>query len=118
MRNSYTDEKFDENVMDRNLYVAKQDVTIIENLHPMLTPDTNTKEFMLPADKCILIYREALKEWQGKGWKIDTDTVAATEKRVAYAIPSPARRAQKGWVLDAIPLRAADEEDAKLKAAG
>jgi len=118
MRNSYTDDKFDENVMDRNLYVAKQDVTIIENLHPMLTPDTNTKEFMLPADKCILIYREALKEWQGKGWKIDTDTVAATEKRVAYAIPSPARREQKGWVLDAIPLRAADEEGAKLKAAG
>jgi phenylpropionate dioxygenase-like ring-hydroxylating dioxygenase large terminal subunit len=118
MRNSYTDEKFDENVKDRNLYVAKQDVIIIENLHPMLTPETNNKEFMLPADKCILMYREALKEWQNNGWKVDTDTVAANAKRVAYAIPSPARREQKGWVLDAIPLRAADKEAAKLTAAG
>jgi phenylpropionate dioxygenase-like ring-hydroxylating dioxygenase large terminal subunit len=118
MRNSYTDEKFDENVMDRNLYVAEQDVVIIESLHPMLTPDTNTKEFMLPADKCILMYREALKGWQDSGWKIDTETVAANAKSVAYAIPSPARREQKGWVLDAIPVKAPAKEAAKLKAAG
>ncbi len=104
MRNCYTDEKFDQNVMDRNQYVAEQDVTIVENLHPMITPDTNTKEFMLPADKCILLYRESLKEWEQNGWKIDSDAVAATAHKVAYAIPSPARREQKGWVLDTIPL--------------
>ncbi len=104
MRNCYTDEKFDQNVMDRNQYVAEQDVTIVENLHPMITPDTNTKEFMLPADKCILLYRESLKEWEQNGWKIDSDVVAATAHKAAYAIPSPARREQKGWVLDTIPL--------------
>jgi hypothetical protein len=118
MRNCYTDEKYDENVMSRNQYVADQDIIIIESLRPRLTPDTNTKEFMLPADKCILMYREALKEWQDNGWKIDTDTVAANEKRVAYAVPSPARREQKGWVLDPIPLKKARKEDVRLKAAG
>jgi phenylpropionate dioxygenase-like ring-hydroxylating dioxygenase large terminal subunit len=118
MRNCYTDDKFDQNVMDRNLYVAEQDVTIVENLHPRLTPDTNTKEFMLPADQCILMYRESLKDWSDNGWKIDTDVVAANEGRVAYAVPSPARREQKGWVLDAIPLKAAGKGGAKLKAAG
>jgi predicted pyridoxine 5'-phosphate oxidase superfamily flavin-nucleotide-binding protein len=59
-----------------------------------------------------------LKEWEGKGWKIDTRTVAENAERVAYAIPSPARLEQKGWVLDAIPLVAAESADAKLKAAG
>ena len=118
MRNCYTDEKYDQNVMDRNQYVAEQDVVIVQNLHPRLTPDTNTKEFMLPADKCILMYRESLKEWESKGWKIDTRTVAENAGRVAYAIPSPARKDQKGWVLDGIPLVPANKGGAKLKAAG
>ncbi len=75
MRNCYTDEKYDQNVMDRNQYVADQDVVIVENLHPVITPDTNTKEFMMPADKCILLYRDSLKEWESYGWKIDAEAV-------------------------------------------
>ena len=118
MRNCYTDEKYDQNVMDRNQYVAEQDVVVVQELHPRLTPDTNTKEFMLPSDKCILMYRESLKEWESKGWKIDTRTITDNAGRVAYAIPSPARHEQKGWVLDAIPLVSAEEKSAKLKVAG
>ena len=118
MRNCYTDEKFDENVKERNQYVADQDVVIVQNLHPVMTPDTNTKEYMLPADKCITIYREALKDWEGRGWRIDSREVAANADRVAYAIPSPARREQKGWVLDSIPLVSGEESAARLKAAG
>ncbi len=118
MRNCYTDEKFDENVKERNQYVAAQDVVIIEELHPPLTPETNTKEFMLPADKCILLYRESTKAWENKGWKVDQRTVEANEHNTAYAIPSPARREQKGWVLDSVPFQSPDESGAKLKAAG
>jgi phenylpropionate dioxygenase-like ring-hydroxylating dioxygenase large terminal subunit len=118
MRNCYTDEKYDQNVMDRNQYVAEQDVVVVQELHPRITPETNSKEFMLPSDKCILMYRESLKEWEGKGWKIDTEEVARTASKVAYAIPSPARQEQKGWVLDSIPLVEAGAVAAKLKAAG
>lgn len=117
MRNCYLDEKYDQNVMDRNQYVANQDVVIVEKLHPMITPDTNTKEFMMPSDKCILLYRESLKEWENNGWKIDMEETAANATKVAYAVPSPARREQKGWVLDPIPLKPSSRE-AKLKAAG
>jgi len=117
MRNCYTEEKYDQNVMDRNQYVAAQDITIVEDLHPVVTPDTNTKEFMVPSDKCILMYRESLKEWESYGWKIDMEEVERTSGKVAYAIPSPARREQKGWVLDAIPLKEASKEAPKLKAA-
>jgi phenylpropionate dioxygenase-like ring-hydroxylating dioxygenase large terminal subunit len=118
MRNCYTEEKFDQNVMDRNQYVADQDVVVVERLRPALTPDTNTKEFMLPSDKCILLYRESLKEWEQLGWKIDTDARSLAGANTAFAIPSPARRQQKGWVLDAIPLKQPGEDVADNLAAG
>ena len=92
--------------------------SVIEDLRPVLTPPTSTKEFMVPADKVILMYREKLDEWDARGWRIDTAAVERNRKRVAYAIPSPARREQKGWVLDSIPLVAGDTAAATLKAAG
>jgi phenylpropionate dioxygenase-like ring-hydroxylating dioxygenase large terminal subunit len=103
-RNFALEEKSDAYVIERNQYVANQDRVIISNLHPRLTPDVNTKEFMVPSDRCILLYREAQKEWEAKGWRIDMDEVNRNRGKVAYAIPSPARREQKGWVLDAVPL--------------
>ncbi|MGI9309623.1 MAG: Rieske 2Fe-2S domain-containing protein [Gammaproteobacteria bacterium] len=119
MRNSFLDPEMDQNVKDRNQYVADQDVTIVTKLHPQITPDTNTKEFMTPSDKCILLYREYLKDWDLKGWRIDQDEVELNSKKVAYAIPSPERRNVKGWVLDSIPLKVpAEAEKPKLKAAG
>ncbi len=103
-RNFSLEEKTDAYVIERNQYVANQDVTIIEDLHPMVTPDKNTKEFMVPSDQVILDYRAKQKEWAAMGWKIDMLAIAANGGRAAYAVPSPARRRQKGWVLDAIPL--------------
>ena len=117
MRNCMLEEKHDDLMNERNMYVALQDKVIIEDLHPVLTPPTNTKEFMTPADQCILMYREKLKEWENNGWRIDMDTVHAHQGKVAYAIPSPARREEKGWVLDAVPLLPGDNSAARLKAA-
>lgn len=118
-RNFALEEKSDAYVIERNQYVANQDIKIIEELHPVLTPDTNTKEFMVPADKCILLYRESQKSWEERGWRIDTDEVARNRNKVAYAIPSPARREHKGWVLDPIPLvPGAGAAKGSLKAAG
>ncbi|MDJ0928733.1 MAG: aromatic ring-hydroxylating dioxygenase subunit alpha [Gammaproteobacteria bacterium] len=117
MRNAFLEEKNDAYMIERNQYVANQDKVVIEELRPVLTPPTTTKEFMVPADKVILMYRDKLKEWDAKGWRIDTDEVDRNAKRVAYAIPSPARREHKGWVLDSIPLIAGDAAAAKLKAA-
>jgi phenylpropionate dioxygenase-like ring-hydroxylating dioxygenase large terminal subunit len=119
MRNSYLDPSMDQNVIDRNQYVVDQDVKIIQNLNPVLTPLTNTREFMTPSDQCILMYREALRKWDTKGWRIDIDAVEQNSGKVAYAVPSPARRRKKGWVVDSIPLISADKAvRPKLKAAG
>lgn len=117
-RNFALEEKSDAYVMERNQYVANQDVKIIENLHPMVTPNTNVHEFMVPSDQVILMYREKQKEWAEKGWKIDVEAVDRTQGKVAYAIPGPARREQKGWVLDPIPMLDVGATRGGLKAAG
>ena len=72
---------------------------------------------MTPSDKCIVMYRDRLKEWDAKGWRIDMDEVNRNRGKVAYAIPSPARRETKGWVLDSIPVVDASQVSARLKAA-
>ena len=42
------------------------------------------------------------------------DAMKRNEHKVAYAIPSPARREQKGWVLDAVPLVAPEDAPAQV----
>jgi phenylpropionate dioxygenase-like ring-hydroxylating dioxygenase large terminal subunit len=116
-RNFALEAKSDAYVIERNQYVANQDLKIISSLHPVMTPDTNTKEFMVPSDKCILLYRESQKSWEQQGWRLDVDEIARHRGKVAFAIPSPARRDHKGWVLDAVPLLKPDKA-AGLKAAG
>ena len=59
---------------------------------------------MTPGDAAVVKYREFLSKWQDKGWRIDTKKMAEDEGDVAYAIPSPARRESKSWVLDPTPM--------------
>jgi phenylpropionate dioxygenase-like ring-hydroxylating dioxygenase large terminal subunit len=118
MRNCALDPAQDDLIMERNAYVADQDVAIIEFLHPVVTPSTNTKELMTPSDKVILMYRDKLKDWDGRGWRIDFEALQREGKNVAYAIPGPTRREHKGWVLDAVPLIPGESERDGLQVAG
>ncbi|MBT5238976.1 MAG: aromatic ring-hydroxylating dioxygenase subunit alpha [Rhodospirillaceae bacterium] len=104
LRNFVIEPENDARMMTRNDVVAGQDGEILEYMNPLVTPPTNTKEIFVPADGAIARYREILKGWEAKGWKIDIDKVEADRKKVAYAIPSPARRNAKGWVIDPVPM--------------
>jgi phenylpropionate dioxygenase-like ring-hydroxylating dioxygenase large terminal subunit len=104
MRNTFIEPEMDEKFNARNWAVISQDLTVLKDIRPRMTPATNTKEFMLPADQPSLRYREKLKEWEALGWRIDIDSIARARNRVAYAIPSPERRIIKGWVIDPVPL--------------
>ena len=64
----------------------------------------------MPADKPVVAYRERLQEFEAKGWRIDNQQVKDNRDKVAYAIPSPARRESRNWVIDAVPLIAATAE--------
>jgi predicted pyridoxine 5'-phosphate oxidase superfamily flavin-nucleotide-binding protein len=103
MRSTLLEPEMDQRVADRNWMIAEQDIVILTELNPKLTPETSTKEFMVPADEPILRYRRKLREFESRGWRIDIEAVNRDRPRVAYAIPGPQRRLAKGWVLDAVP---------------
>ena len=103
-RNHLLDPALDAKIGERNMVVASQDVAVLEAIEPTITPNDMTHENMTVADKAIVAYREALKGWDAKGWRIDSQAVVRNKGRVAYAIPSPGRRQHKGWALDAVPL--------------
>ncbi len=109
LRNFMTEPRDDTTVMERNAFFAYEDRDVLLEIRPKLMPETNTKEVFVPADKPIARYRERVKEWEARGWRIDSDEVRRTADKVVYAIPSPARRLSKGWVLDPVPLRPAGD---------
>jgi len=109
-RNFRTDPEFDAAFLERNNAVADQDRVVIERLAPALTPESNVKEVIVPADQVIVRYREFLKNWESKGWRIDVGALRAGQGRIAYAIPSPGRRTSKSWVIDTVPMLPGSED--------
>ncbi len=116
-RSNLLDPRYDQTIAERSVYIASQDKYVLEPLNPKLTPRTAKYEFLVPADKAIARYREYCADWEAKGWRIDIDQLRADRDRIAYTIPSPARRKKKGWVLPAVPLIPGQEAKAE-KAAG
>jgi hypothetical protein len=102
------DPKHDADFEKRFWYVAEQDRLVLEGMAPILTPEHNRHEFLVPSDACVARYREFCRQWESRGWRLDNRRLEADAKTVTYAIPSPARRQKpKGWVLPAAPLRKA-----------
>lgn len=104
LRNRATEPEYDAEVMKKNMTVINQDVAVLSELNPVRTPENNTKEILLPADKCIASYREWLQSFEDKGWRIDLATLRDKRGDVAFAVPCPERRTSGNWVLDPIPL--------------
>ena len=104
MRSFLLDPLQDERIAKANLIIAKEDIEILEQLDPVRTPGGTVHEVLVPSDGAIVRYRERLKEWEQKGWRIDLRKVRADRGDVAYAVPSPARRSSGNWVLPPVPL--------------
>ncbi len=104
MRHFMLDPKHDKSIMDINMEIAQEDIDILEVLNPVRTPETTTKELLVPADKPVVRYREFLKDWEHRGWRIDLARLRQIRGDVAVAIPCPQRRTEKNWILDPVPL--------------
>jgi len=104
MRNWLTEDKHDQRMEDVTLRIVHEDIRILEALNPVRTPDTNTKEVLVPGDYALVRYREWLKKWDAMGWRIDMKALRARQGDVAMTIPCPARRESGNWVLDTVPL--------------
>ncbi|MEO8224122.1 MAG: aromatic ring-hydroxylating dioxygenase subunit alpha [Gammaproteobacteria bacterium] len=109
MRNCMLEEWNDAKLQKINMDIADEDIAVITRLNPVRTPETSTKEILVIGDEAIGAYRKHLAEWERRGWRIDRQALKASAGDVAFAIPSPARRTTKNWVLDPVPLVAAGE---------
>ncbi len=105
MRNFMLDPAKDGPIHARNKVIAGQDIQILNELHPRMTPVSNTKEVLVPSDSPIAAYREWLARFDDNGWRIDWEEFQHRNgKTTAFAIPSPARRSSGNWVLEPVPL--------------
>jgi phenylpropionate dioxygenase-like ring-hydroxylating dioxygenase large terminal subunit len=104
LRNWLLEEKHDQRVEDITLQVVHEDIAVLESLYPVRTPESNTKEILLTGDQAVVRYRECLKDWENRGWRIDRQALREKQGDVAVAIPCPARRESGNWVLDTVPL--------------
>ncbi len=105
MRNFLLEPESDGPIHARNKVIAAQDIQILNDVMPGLTPLSPTKEVLVPADKAIAAYREWLKKFDDMGWRIDWKEFKARHGfDKAYAIPCPDRRMSGNWVLDPIPV--------------
>ena len=110
LRNCMLQPEMDDNIRNLNMRIAEEDIAILKELNPMRTPDSNIKETFMPTDQLVVRYREHLKGWENKGWRIDWKAFKAKQGDVAYAIPCPDRRMSGNWVLDTVPLIAPGQE--------
>ena len=117
MRSFMMEPENDQRLIDVNMRIAHEDINVIEALDPVRTPDSTAKELLTPVDKPIFAYRDYLKKWDDKGWRIDWKELQTKRGDIAFAIPSPARRIEKNWVLDTVPLMAPVKQSKKLKSA-
>jgi phenylpropionate dioxygenase-like ring-hydroxylating dioxygenase large terminal subunit len=102
--NFVNEETSDDEINAMNAYIAEQDVVVLNEVMPITTPDDTSSEVMMPSDKCVLEYRRYLKRWDQRGYRIDAKKVEAEYGEKVYAIPSPRRRTEKGWVFPPVPL--------------
>lgn len=96
----------DEVMMKGNEHVLMQDVTVVRRIHPGPAPDKAGTELLLPEDRGVIGYRDRAQEWTARGWRIDSDSLAADSSNRVYAIPCPSRREGGNWVTRSVPLLA------------
>ncbi|HHI88639.1 MAG TPA: aromatic ring-hydroxylating dioxygenase subunit alpha [Hellea balneolensis] len=106
-RNAGLSEEEQRIMMERNMAVAQQDIDVLNEIEPKRTPPTMKKEFMVRSDSPIVRFRQYVRKFEKKGWRIDVEKFNKIMARgdTVLAIPSPARRKHKGWVLDPVPMK-------------
>jgi len=105
LRSFRLDPKHDNRIREANLRVTVEDIVILENLYPVRTPETRTREILTPGDQAVVRYRDFLEDWNARGWRLDFKAMGQNHGDVAYAIPSPERRNSGNWVLDPVLLK-------------
>jgi len=104
-RNCRLDPELDKNFLHRMGVAVEEDRIVVEKLDPAIPSREAIGEFIVPADDVLMVYRQRLKEYEQRGWRMNLDELRSNKGRVAYAIPSPGRRENpQGWAVTPVPL--------------
>ena len=104
-RNFFTAPMFDFMSERQNKLIVEEDRRVIENLEPPVPFENSTADFSVKADAIQLCYRRKLKDWEARGWRIDTGRLAEVPPGTGlHVIPSPGRRELRGWQFPTVPL--------------
>lgn len=104
-RNFLLGEEHSDRFSTRNKVVRDQDIVVLGDIEPRRPPENNLHELLVPADMGVARYREMLREWEDRGWRIDEAKLESMRTNNTFSIPSPARRADpRGWVLETMPM--------------
>jgi len=96
---------FDGMANSRNMKIAEEDRVIAEAIEPVIGRETSSADLSVKADKIQMNYRRKLKEWEAKGWRIDTEAIGAGYPgKDFYVIPGPRRRESGNWVFRPVPM--------------
>ena len=98
------DQDMDKRIMDVNMEIAQEDIDLLVKLNPVRTPETTTKELLIATDAPVIEFRNFLKAWQAKGWRLNQELLIQQRGNTATAIASPNRCNNRNWVLDTAPL--------------
>jgi phenylpropionate dioxygenase-like ring-hydroxylating dioxygenase large terminal subunit len=104
MRSFMLEPENDQRLTKVNAIVAQEDIDILGELDPVRTPPTPSEEVLIRSDGAVSRYREGLREWTERGWRVDMRSLREQKGDRAFAIPCPARRTSKNWVQKTIPL--------------
>jgi phenylpropionate dioxygenase-like ring-hydroxylating dioxygenase large terminal subunit len=104
MRSFMLEPENDQRLTKVNTIVAQEDIDILGELDPVRTPPTPSEEVLIRSDGAVSRYREGLREWTERGWRVDMRSLREQKGDRAFAIPCPARRTSKNWVQKTIPL--------------
>ena len=105
LRSFKLEPEHDDMVRAANLRVTGEDIGLLQELYPVQTPESTTREVLVPGDKTIVRYRKYLKDWKARGWRLDFRALRQADEGVAYAIPCPDRRHSGNWVLEPVPVK-------------
>ncbi len=104
-RNCRLDPEMDERFLYRMGVAVEEDQIVVEKLDPAIPSRESIGEFIVPADDVLMVYRQRLKEYEERGWRLDLDELRRNKGRVAYAVPSPGRGENPhDWAITRVPV--------------
>jgi phenylpropionate dioxygenase-like ring-hydroxylating dioxygenase large terminal subunit len=102
-RNFQHGKKMDAELTATNWKFEKEDRDLLEAMRPVVPPRDHSYDLLQPEEQVMARYRKQLRQWERKGWRIDTDELDRRGTELDCAIPCPARHEGGKWVRPEVP---------------